>query len=72
MGTEFDDFSERAEPRYEMKLLRDGTLSRAQYEHRLILRSIMKRAGFHQLQREWWHFEALPEHVVRAKYRQRD
>jgi D-alanyl-D-alanine dipeptidase len=72
MGTDFDDFSRASEPRYESKFLSDGTLTKAQYENRLILRSIMKRAGFHQLQREWWHFEALPEHVVRTKYKQLD
>ena len=72
MGTDFDDFSELAEPRYEVKFMRSGKLTKEQYANRLLLRSIMKRAGFHQLQREWWHYEALPEHDVRAKYKQLD
>ena len=70
MGTDFDDFSQRAEPRFEITNMISGKLTKEQYANRLLLRSIMKRAGFHQLQREWWHYEALPEHVVRAKYRQ--
>ncbi len=72
MGTSYDDLSQLAEPRYEIKYLRSGKLTKEQYTNRLLLRSIMKRAGFHQLQREWWHYEALPEHIVRARYKQMD
>ncbi len=72
MGTEFDDFSELAEPRFEVKNLRSGRLSKEQYANRLLLRQVMKHAGFHQLQREWWHYEALPEHIIRQRYKQMD
>jgi D-alanyl-D-alanine dipeptidase len=72
MGTDYDDLSALAEPRYEAKFLHEGKLSKQQYENRMLLRRIMKEAGFHQLQREWWHYEALPEHIVRANYRQKD
>ena len=72
MGTNYDDLSARAEPRYEATFLRSGKLSKEQFANRLLLRSIMKRAGFHQLQKEWWHYEALPEHVVRQRYKQMD
>ncbi|MDP4219417.1 MAG: M15 family metallopeptidase [Bacteroidota bacterium] len=72
MGTEFDDFSELAEPRFEVKFMKAGKLTKEQYANRLLLRSVMKRAGFHQLQREWWHYEALPEHIVRARFKQLD
>ncbi len=70
MGTEFDDFSKLAEPRHEMKYLKSGKLTKEQYANRLLLRSVMKRAGFHQLQREWWHYEALPQHIIRRQYKQ--
>ena len=72
MGTDFDDFSELAEPRFEVKYLHSGKLSKEQYANRLLLRSVMKRAGFYQLQREWWHYEALPEHIVRQRFKQMD
>ena len=72
MGTGYDDLSQLAEPRYEIKYLQSGKLTKEQYANRLLLRSIMKHAGFHQLQREWWHYEALPEHIVRARYKQMD
>ena len=72
MGTEFDDFTTLAEPRFELQNLHSGKLTKEQYANRLLLRSVMKRAGFHQLQREWWHYEALPEHTVRQNYKQLD
>ncbi len=72
MGTPFDDFTTLAEPRFEAQFLHSGKLSKEQYANRLLLRSLMKRAGFHQLQREWWHYEALPEHIVRQNYKQFD
>lgn len=72
MGTDFDDFSELSEPRYEAGNLHSGKLTKEQYANRLLLRSVMKRAGFHQLQREWWHYEALPEKIVRQRYKQLD
>ena len=72
MGTAFDDFSPLAEPRYEAKFLKEGKVTKEQISNRMLLRSIMKRAGFHQLQREWWHYEALPQHIVRARYKQLD
>lgn len=72
MGTSYDDLSQLAEPRFEAKFLRSGKLTKEQYTNRLLLRSFMKRAGFHQLQREWWHYEALPEHIVRMRYKQMD
>lgn len=72
MGTGYDDLTQLAEPRYEANFLHSGKLTNQQFANRSILRSIMKCAGFHQLQREWWHYEALPEYVVRAKYKQMD
>lgn len=72
MGTVFDDFTQLAEPRYEAKNLKEGKLSKEQLSNRMLLRSVMKRAGFHQLQREWWHYEALPQHIVRSNYKQLD
>lgn len=68
MGTPFDDLTERAEPRREQELLARGALSPAQIENRLILRSVMERAGFRQLPHEWWHYDALPPEEVRARY----
>jgi D-alanyl-D-alanine dipeptidase len=46
MGTDFDDFSAPSQPNREHELLEAGTLSREQFEHRLLLRKIMLQAGF--------------------------
>ncbi len=69
MGTDYDAFTQLAQPRFELQSLRSGALSKAQYENRLLLRSIMKRAGFFQLQSEWWHYEALHQKFAHAHYK---
>ena len=69
MGTDFDDFSQAAEPDREQVMLKKGRLTPAQIANRLILRKVMTRAGFIQLQQEWWHYDALPAHVVKARYK---
>jgi D-alanyl-D-alanine dipeptidase len=68
MGTGFDEFTPLAAPRNETKYLRTKQLSQAQYANRLILRRTMQRAGFIQLQSEWWHYEAMHQKTARAKY----
>lgn len=69
MGTKFDDFSRRSEPRREQQYLATGQLTREQIENRRVLRSIMQRAGFIQLANEWWHYDALPKEEGRSRYK---
>ncbi len=69
MGTPFDFFGELAQPRFEDRFLRSGQLSQAQLTNRLILRNCMKQAGFQVMLTEWWHFNAFPKEVVRARYK---
>jgi D-alanyl-D-alanine dipeptidase len=69
MGTEFDDLSEKAEPRRETELLAKGALTETQVSHRKILRELMVRAGFLSIPHEWWHFDALLPTEVRASFR---
>ncbi|MCB1307100.1 MAG: M15 family metallopeptidase [Leptospiraceae bacterium] len=68
MGTHFDSFDALSEPRLEREHIRTGRLTTAQHANRLILRKIMTAAGFIQLPNEWWHYDALPGHKVRAHY----
>lgn len=49
MGTGFDCFDKRAYPSSRM-------ISKAAYQNRKVLRSIMKTAGFRPYKKEWWHF----------------
>jgi zinc D-Ala-D-Ala dipeptidase len=58
MGTPFDFFGELAQPKLESELFANGKLSRDAYKNRLILRDIMKKAGFSPITSEWWHFNA--------------
>jgi D-alanyl-D-alanine dipeptidase len=68
MGTPFDDLTDLAGPKNETELLASGRLTRVQLGNRLVLRDTMEEAGFLQLPHEWWHYDALPGHEVRAKY----
>lgn len=49
MGTAFDDFSEKAHYAF-------SGLSAKQRANRIMLRTIMTRAGFKPYESEWWHF----------------
>ena len=69
MGTEFDNFTELAQPRYEDKMLKEGKLNSSQIDNRRLLRSIMLDAGFHMIPNEWWHFDALPLDEIKGRYK---
>jgi D-alanyl-D-alanine dipeptidase len=68
MGTPYDFFGTLAQPRFEAQFLAEGKLTHAQIINRLLLRNTMKKAGFIAIQSEWWHFEAYPKTIYRAKY----
>jgi D-alanyl-D-alanine dipeptidase len=69
MGTGFDEFTEKSQPRYEQKFLQEKQLTRQQINNRLILRNAMKSAGFRSIQNEWWHFEAMTREQAQQKYK---
>jgi D-alanyl-D-alanine dipeptidase len=68
MGTPYDFLGKLAEPRHEERFLKEGKLTRAQVDHRRILREAMLSAGMHMLKNEWWHFNADTAAKVRKKY----
>lgn len=67
MGTDYDDFSEKATAREALEdhLVEEGVLTAQQVGHRRMLRKIMRQAGFIALPSEWWHFNAAPSRYVR-------
>ncbi|MBI1306303.1 MAG: peptidase M15 [Bacteroidetes bacterium] len=69
MGTGFDDFDTLAQPEYETRCLLSGSLSNLQYQNRILLRRIMRRAGFSQLPREWWHFNCCRREYAVEHYK---
>jgi zinc D-Ala-D-Ala dipeptidase len=60
MGTAFDCFSTRS-------YTRDGTISATQRAHRQVLLDAMRRHGFVNYFREWWHF-SYPAADTRTEY----
>lgn len=50
MGTEFDDFTEKASPNY-------SKLPEQILKNREILSSVMKECGFLPIDTEWWHYD---------------
>ncbi|MGF1510618.1 MAG: M15 family metallopeptidase [Myxococcota bacterium] len=68
MGTSFDHFGRKAEPRHEAQLRRNGLLSPEALANRLLLREVMTRAGFIPISNEWWHFNCATPDEVRARY----
>ena len=69
MGTPYDFFGNLAQPRYEMQFLKSGELTQRQAQNRWILREVMKKAGFHVILSEWWHFNAFPRPEVRQRFK---
>lgn len=68
MGTPFDFLGPLAEPRLEQAYLAEGKISKEQIENRQLLRTVMKKAGFRGIAREWWHFEAFSREFTRANF----
>lgn len=69
MGTDFDYLGDLAEPRFNQKFSSTGELTPKQLTNRVLLREVMKKAGFRPNQRKWWHFEAFDTKEVRSRYR---
>jgi zinc D-Ala-D-Ala dipeptidase len=69
MGTKYDFFGELAYPVKEAYFLRKGKLTKQQIANRLLLRGVMKSAGFMSIDYEWWHFNAVSRQTAKATYR---
>lgn len=67
MGTRFDSFSKKSEPRLEDKFVASGELTPEQLANRKFLRAIMTGAGFSQQVNEWWHYNAVSAKTLRSK-----
>ena len=68
MGTPFDYFGRKAGINHEDALLAEGLLTQKQINNRRLLRNIMRQAGFHTIEGEWWHFNACALSVARERY----
>ncbi len=69
MGTVVDHLGPEAHIDAEEDLVRRGTISAEALRNRLLLRQVMKQAGFTPLRTEWWHFNLITRAEARAHYK---
>jgi len=69
MGSPFDFMGELSYPENEAKLLKEGKLTQQQVNDRKLLRSVMYKAGFFNIQTEWWHFNSCTREQAMVKYK---
>lgn len=68
MGTPFDYFGKEANTDKEEELVRTKKITHQEYSNRLLLRRIMRAAGFTTVTSEWWHFNACSRTFARQHY----
>lgn len=69
MGTKVDHLGIEAHITNESELVRSGKISETERQNRLLLRKVMKAAGFRALPSEWWHFNKCSREEARQKYK---
>ncbi len=69
MGTRVDHLGSEAHIDQEDALVRKGIISREAQQNRLLLRSVLREAGFTPLRTEWWHFNLITRAQARARYK---
>lgn len=69
MGTRVDHLGKEAHIDDEAQRVASGKLSREAYGNRLLLRRVMREAGFRTLRSEWWHFNFKSRAEAKASYR---
>jgi D-alanyl-D-alanine dipeptidase len=68
MGTDFDHFSDTAYTVNEAEMVSAGKISETAYDNRLILRTMMRKAGFSPIDYEWWHFNSCSRNAAKSNY----
>lgn len=68
MGAGYDDIRKIAYPSLESEFLASGEITQQQIDNRKLLRRALKSQGFSNIPTEWWHFNAFPRPIVKAKY----
>lgn len=69
MGTPVDHLGVEANIDREEQLVRRGVISENARQNRLLLRRVMKHAGFSTIRTEWWHFNLVSKARAREKYK---
>ena len=69
MGTKVDHLGVEAHITDEIGLVHNGKISETERQNRLLLRKVMKEAGFRALPSKWWHFNFCSRDVAKQKYK---
>jgi len=69
MGTRIDYMGAAAHIDGESHLVKVGRISRQARENRLLLREVMRYAGFRPLRTEWWHFNYCTRKYAKQHYK---
>ena len=70
MGTQVDHLGVEAHITNEKRnWYINGKMSETERQNRILLRKVMKEAGFRALPSEWWHFNFCSRDVARQKYK---
>ncbi len=68
MGTPYDYIGLEAWPIKEQYFLNKGVLTQQQINNRKLLRKVMTKSGFFNIQSEWWHFNSCYRKEAYKKY----
>lgn len=72
MGTPVDHLGKEANIDKEELLVSKGIISETERQNRLLLRRVMKEAGFKPLKSEWWHFNLTSRNDAKARFKRLD
>ncbi|MCB0514534.1 MAG: M15 family metallopeptidase [Chitinophagales bacterium] len=69
MGTPYNYFGDKAQPKMEGYFVQKGNLNKYQLQNRSLLRDIMRQAGFTPVDITWWHFDGISLRQAVKKYK---
>ena len=69
MGTTIDALTYTSHIDREEELVKQGKITKEAAKNRLLLRTIMRKAGFRPLRSEWWHFNYTTRADARKNYK---
>ncbi len=69
MGTKVDHLGVEAHITHEAGLVQKGKITEKERKNRLLLRQVMRSAGFRALPTEWWHFNWCSREEAKRKYK---
>ena len=69
MGTPVDHLGVEANIDREEQLVKRGVISETERQNRLLLRRVMREAGFSTIRTEWWHFNRVSKQTAQARYK---